>query len=195
MNHSALFLPFALPLVLLAACAPEAEEPVAEETAVATAEPGSPEAAAPEPGQAVDADTLTLEGLADLRIGQPVPAGSTFASRGAQLPGTTCRTISSPDYPGVYAMTVDGEVRRITVSDDSEVALVEGIAPGATEAEVRAAFPGFEESPHKYLAAPGKYLTQPGDDPRLHFEIDTDRTVGLIHVGALPELIWVEGCA
>lgn len=92
-------------------------------------------------------------------------------------------------------MTVDGELRRITVSDGSEVALVEGIRAGATEAEVRATFPGFEENPHTYLAAPGKYLTQPGADPRLHFEIDTDETVSMIHVGALPELTWVEGCA
>ncbi|MBU2033583.1 MAG: hypothetical protein KKH37_07440, partial [Alphaproteobacteria bacterium] len=141
------------------------------------------------------ADTLTLAGLGDLRIGQPVPAGSSFASRGAQIPGSTCRTVTSPGYPGVHAMTVDGEVRRITVADGSEVTLAEGIAPGASEAEVRAAFPGFEESPHKYLAAPGKYLTQPGDDPRLHFEIDTDGRVSLSHVGALPELTWVEGCA
>jgi len=92
-------------------------------------------------------------------------------------------------------MTIDGEVRRITVSDDSEVALVEGISAGATEAEVRATFPSLEESPHKYLAAPGKYLTQPSANPRLHFEIDTDEVVSLIHVGALPELTWVEGCA
>lgn len=190
MKHYALL----LPLVLLAACAPEAEEPAADETAVAATEPAAPEPAAPEPG-AVDSDTLTLTGLGDLRIGEPIPAGSSFASRGAQIPGTTCRTVSSPDYPGVHAMTVDGEVRRITVSDDSEVALAEGIGAGASEAEVRAAFPGFEESPHKYLAAPGKYLTQPGDDPRLHFEIDTDETVSLIHVGVQPELTWVEGCA
>ncbi|OBX18033.1 hypothetical protein A9995_13930 [Erythrobacter sp. QSSC1-22B] len=193
MKHYALLLPLALAVT---ACSPEAEEPVADETTVATAEPAALEpAATPEPAASADANTLTLAGLGDLRIGEPVPAGSSFASRGAQIPGTTCRTVSSPDFPGVHAMTVDDEVRRITLSDESEVALVEGIGVGATEAEVRAAFPGFEESPHQYLAAPGKYLTQPGEDPRLHFEIAADETVSLIHVGALPELIWVEGCA
>lgn len=193
MKHYAPLLPFALPFALLAACSPEAEEPVAEQT-VASA-PATVEPAATAPAATADADTLTLAGLGGLRIGQPVPAGSSFASRGAQIPGTDCRTVSSRDYPGVDAMTIDGEVRRITVSDGSQVALAEGIGAGATEAEVRAAFPGFEESPHKYVDAPGKYLTQPGPDPRLHFEIDTDATVSLIHVGALPELIWVEGCA
>ncbi len=192
MKRCAIILPLAL---AAAACSPEAEEPVAEVTTSAATTSAAGDSATPAPTATADANTLTLEGLGDLRIGQAIPAGSSFASRGAQIPGTTCRTVSSPDYPGVYAMTIDGELRRITVADDSEVALVEGIAPGATEAEVRAAFPGFEASPHKYLAAPGKYLTQPGDDPRLHFEIDTDETVSLIHVGALPELTWVEGCA
>lgn len=153
------------------------------------------EPATPAPATTADANTLTLEGLGDLRIGQPVPAGSSFASRGAQIPGTTCRMVSSPNYPGAHVMTVDGEVRRITVSEGSEVTLIEGIGASATEAEVRAAFPGFDETPHKYIAAPGKYITQPGDNPRLRFEIDTDATVSAIHVGALPELTWVEGCA
>lgn len=183
-----------IPFALIAACSPEAEEPVADETINATPAAGSAASAS-----TADADTLTLEGLGEgldeLRIGQPIPSGSTFTSRGAQIPGSTCRTVSSPDYPGVHAMTLDGEVRRITISEGSKIALVEGIGVGATEAEVRATFPGIEESPHKYLAAPGKYLTQPGADPRLHFEIGTDEKVSLIHVGALPELTWVEGCA
>lgn len=188
MKHYLLFIPFAL----LAACSPEVEEPVSDETITT---PPAAESATPTLATSADPNTLALEGLAELRIGQPIPSGSSFASRGAQIPGSTCRTASSPDYHGVIGMTVDGELRRITVSKTSKVALAEGISAGATEAEVRAAFPGFEESPHKYLAAPGKYLTQPGADPRLHFEIGTDKSVSLIHVGALPELTWVEGCA
>ncbi|MBB3859522.1 hypothetical protein GGQ88_000762 [Novosphingobium hassiacum] len=181
-----------IPLALLAACSPEAEEPAADKIITPTS---TAESATSASATAADANTLTLDGLGALRIGQRIPSGSSFASRGAQIPGSTCRTLSSPDYPGVVAMTVDGELRRITVSKGSNVALVEGISAGATEAEVRATFPGFQESPHKYLAAPGKYLTQPGADPRLHFEIDTDEKVSMIHVGTLPELTWVEGCA
>ena len=184
----------ALPLALVlatAACSPDAQEATVVEAVESDAAGSAGPAATAEAG----AGTLTLAGLGDLRIGRQVPAGSSFAERGAQIPGTDCRTVSSPDYPGVHAMTADGEVRRITVSEESPVKLAEGIGAGSSEAEVRAAFPGFVESPHKYLAAPGKYLTQPGSDPRLHFEIDTDRKVSLIHVGALPEPTWVEGCA
>lgn len=139
---------------------------------------------------------LALEGLGDLVIGKPVPAGNSFAERGAQI-GDECRTISSPAYPGVYAITdgAGGPVRRITVGERSDVKLTEGIGVGATEQEVRAVFPGFRATPHKYLAAPGKYITQPGDDPRLRFEIGENGRVSLIHAGLMPELGYVEGCA
>lgn len=139
---------------------------------------------------------LALEGLGDLVIGEPVPAGSSFAERGAQI-GDTCRTVSSPQFPGVYAITEGkgGPVRRITVGGRSTVKLAEGIGVGATEQEVRAAFPGFRSTPHKYFSAPGRYLTQPGSDPRLRFEIGTDAKVSLIHAGLMPELGYVEGCA
>lgn len=139
---------------------------------------------------------LALEGLGDLVVGRPVPAGSSFAERGAQI-GDQCRTISSPDYPGVYAITEGkgGAVKRITVGTNSDVKLVEGVGVGATEKDVLAAFPSFRSSPHKYVAAPGKYLTQPGNDPRLRFEIDDKGRVSLIHVGMNPELSYVEGCA
>lgn len=138
--------------------------------------------------------TLTLEGLGDLVIGRPIPAGSSFAERGAQI-NETCRTVSSPDYPGVYAITEGDEVRRITVGERSDVELAEGIGIGATQADVLAAFPGFRATPHKYVAAPGKYLTQPGDDPRLRFELGESGRVSLIHVGLMPQLGYVEGCA
>ena len=139
-------------------------------------------------------NTLALEGLADLVIGKPVPAGSSFAERGAQI-SDTCHTVTSPDYPGVYALTEKGQVRRITVGQRSDVKLVEGIGVGSSEAEVLKAFPGFRSSPHKYVEAPAKYLTQPGNDPRLRFEIGKDGRVSLIHVGLMPQLAYVEGCA
>jgi hypothetical protein len=140
---------------------------------------------------------LTLEGLGALRIGQAVPAGSGWAERGAQI-SDECRLISSPDFPGVYAIVEGGRVRRITVGQRSDVKLVEGIGVGASEAEVRAAFAGFREEPHEYVEAPGKYLTAPNapsGDPALRFEIGADRRVSLIHVGTMPVLGYVEGCA
>jgi len=189
---SKLAIPLGYSIGLLAACSPGNDdtdgmaEPKAAASVVAT------ERAAPE--ETISDATLRLEGLGDLVIGEPLPAGSSWAVRGAQI-SESCETASSSDYPGAYAMIVDSEVRRITISDDSDVTLIEGIGPGSTEAQVRAAFPGFVATPHKYVSEPGKYLTQPGNDPRLRFEIDMDGIVSLVHVGLMPQLGWVEGCA
>ncbi len=174
----------------LAACSPSADEE-AEQAAGSPAPSATPVTIV----DGADPNTLRLEGLAELRIGQPLRANGSFAAIGAQIPGSDCRTVSSPAYPGVYAMTIAGEVRRITVGGNSPVTLVEGIGAGASEQEVSDAFPGFRESPHKYGEAPAKYLAQPGDDPRLRFEIGADRKVALIHVGLMPQLGYVEGCA
>lgn len=194
--------PFALvsAVALLAACSvPARDEAPAElaatqSAAATTDDTAMAEAQSPAATPSAPADVLRLEGLGDLVIGAPVPAGSRFAERGAQIEGG-CRTISSPDYPGVYALVENGEVRRITLGERSQVRLAEGIGSGSSEAEVRKAFPGFVASPHKYVEAPGKYLTQPGGDPRLRFEIGADRKVSLVHVGLEPQLGYVEGCA
>lgn len=182
----------------LAACSDSVERdgatPTASEsTPAATANAATSSPATPAASNPVGR-RLALEGLADLVIGQPVPAGSGFAERGAQI-NETCRTITSPAYPGVYAIVEDGRVRRITVGERSDVKLVEGIGVGASEAEVLRAFPGFRAAPHKYVAAPGKYLTQPGSEPRLRFEMGEDGLVALIHAGLMPQLGYVEGCA
>ena len=173
-----------------------------EATAVATGRtpPAVPvlPPASPAPADAPPAaNVLALEGLGSLRVGQAVPAGSGWAERGAQI-SDECRTFSSPEFPGVYAIVEDGKVRRITVGERSDVTLVEGIGSGATEARVRAAFPGFRETPHAYVDAPAKYLTAPnaaGGDPALRFEIGADGKVSLVHVGTMPALGYVEGCA
>ena len=126
-----------------------------------------------------------------------MPAGSGWAERGAQI-SDECRTVSSPDFPGVYVIVEGGKVRRITIGERSDVKLIEGIGTGSTEAEVRAAFPGFRLAAHKYVDPPAKYLTAPnaeGGDPALRFEIGEDSRVSLVHVGTMPVLGYVEGCA
>lgn len=140
--------------------------------------------------------TLALDGLGKLAIGRPASADSGFAERGAQT-GESCRMITSPEFPGVYAITSgkDGPVRRITVGQGSAVKLAEGIGVGSGEAAALASFPGFVSSPHKYVGPPAKDLVQPGRDPRLRFEIGQDGKVGTIHVGVMPELGYVEGCS
>ncbi|MDO9338460.1 MAG: hypothetical protein Q7T61_18860 [Caulobacter sp.] len=146
------------------------------------------------------APVLGLEGLGALRIGQPPPRNGSWRSRGAQVPGGGCRTVTSPAYPGVYGLVEGGKVRRITVGKRSTVKLAEGIGTGATEKQVRGWFAGFRAEPHKYQAAPAKYLTAPNAfRPRggsaLRFEIGSDRRVSQIHVGLMPQLAYVEGCS
>lgn len=188
----------ALPLCLLACSqgAPDAGNATASNDAAPT--PTNISVIEPAPARdepKTDAKVLTLEGLGPLKIGQAPPAG--WGERGAQI-SDTCRTVSSPDYPGVYAIVEGGKVRRISVGQRSTVELVEGIGAGATEAQVRAAFPGFRSEPHKYEAAPAKYLTAPNaptGDSALRFEIDAKGKVSQMHVGTMPVLAYVEGCA
>ncbi len=151
----------------------------------------------PAPKVASSTKVIGLEGLGNLRIGAPVPAQGDWAVRDAQT-GTACRTISSPNYPGVYAIVEDDKVQRITVGQRSDINLIEGIGVGASEKDVMKAFPGFRSEPHKYEDAPAKYLTAPNagkDDPGLRFEIGQDGKVKMIHVGLMPALGYVEGCA
>ena len=189
--------------VTITACAPERSAAPDSERAqpvndnnIAAGNTIAPKPAVPSLG-ASPANILTLEGLGDLRIDRPVPAGSKWIERGAQA-SDACRTISSPDYPGVYAITEQGKVRRITAGQRSAVRLSENMGVGSTETEVIKAFPGFRAEPHKYVASPAKYLTAQNaasSDPALRFEIGADGKVSLIHVGMMPVLGYVEGCA
>ena len=151
----------------------------------------------PAPSASPAAAVLTLDGLGALEIGQPVPKDSGWAARGAQA-SAACTTVTSPDYPGVYAIVEQGRVRRITVGRRSDVTLIEGIGVGASAQQVTAAFPGFRATPHKYEPAPAEYLTAPNadsGDSALRFEIGADGKVSAIHVGTKPALFYVEGCA
>jgi hypothetical protein len=190
-----------LPL-MAAACSPRSDE---QSSSIAT------EAAASEsfgatatqiadletPNPRASARVLALEGLGDLKIGQPLPKNSTWAVRGAQT-SEGCRTVSSPDYPGVYGILSDNKIERITLGQRSDVKLAEGIGVGATEADVKKWFAGFQAEPHKYEDAPAKYLTAPNaqsGSSALRFEIGSNGKVAMIHVGIMPVLAYVEACA
>ena len=189
----------ALALALLAGCSSGTvdENAVrAPENAAQNSVVPSP-SASPAPMPTGSTKVLGLEGLGDLRIGAPVPEGSSWAERGAQA-SDACHIVTSPLYPGVNAIVTGGKVRRITLGQRSDVKLAEGIGVGAREADVQKWFAGFRTEPHKYVSAPAKYLTAPNaasGDPALRFEIGADEKVSMIHVGAMPELAYVEGCA
>jgi hypothetical protein len=190
----------------LAACSPQQapQESTQSPTPAPSSAPQAPPAAATQPGtaeappatgQADTAATLGLEGLGELRIGQPPPSG--WSERGAQE-SQACRVVSSAQQPGVYAIVLDGKVQRITVGQRSQVKLAEGIGAGTDEADVRKWFAGFREAPHAYEAAPAKYLTAPNadtGDAALRFEIGQDGKVRSIHIGTMPALSYVEGCS
>lgn len=198
-----------LPLVLLAAtavaCSPKPSDPksvdvtsaskpaAAADTATPTAGPPPGTAASPGVDQA---RVLGLSGLGSLKIGEAVPTSGSWAAPGGQS-GAECRSVRSAQYPGVYALVEGGKVRRITVGQGSDVKMVEGIGVGATEADVGKRFAGFRSEPHKYEAAPAKYLTAPNaanSVSALRFEIGADGKVKMMHVGQMPQLAYVEGC-
>lgn len=189
-----------IPLALLAACSSQSSpdpEPAADETvSVTPAPPVAPEKTAPASDPAPSANTLTLAGLGDLRIGEPVPATSSWKAEGVQA-SDACRVLSSPDFPDAYAIVEANNIRRISISEGSKVKLAEGIGPGAREATVKQYF-AFPATPHKYGDPPAKYLTAPNaasGDPALRFEIGSDGTVSQIHVGTMPVLGYVEACS
>ncbi len=180
------------------ACSPAADTGETEAGPAATPTSAAATPAPSATATAADPKILSLEGLGALRIGEAVPQGSGWASRGAQEdPSGSCATITSPDYPGVYAITENGIVRRITLGEGSDVKLAEGIGVGASAADVKGWFGGFREEPHKYVEG-GKYLTAPNaarGESALRFEIGADGKVTAIHVGTMPQLGYVEGCA
>lgn len=203
--------PIGLALVLLvAACSSGSERQPETSTVTTGTAPSAPmanqhdapatnmaEPATATPAATASGKVIGLEGLGALRLGQAVPGGGSWAETNAET-GDSCRTVTSPEYPGVYAIVSGDKVRRITVGQRSDVKLAEGIGVGATEGDVRKWFGGFRATPHKYEAAPAKYLTAPNassGDPAVRFEIGEDGKVGMIHVGMMPELAYVEGCA
>ena len=140
---------------------------------------------------------IGLQGFDVLKIGAPVPTGNDWAERGGQT-GAECRTLASPRYPGVYAIVEKDKVQRITVGQRSDVMLAEGVGVGTSEADARKWFAGFRDEPHKYEEAPAKYLAAPNaanGSSALRLEIGQDGKVSMIHVGLMPALAYVEGCA
>lgn len=194
-------LPLAAALAL-AACSPAPDDanqatpaptPVAE--ASATPSPAASPSAAP-------ADKIvTADGYDTIRIGAAPASATGYDLAAGNDPPGDCRTYTSKQLPNAHVMVIAGTIRRITFSaPDSGASPYRtegGVAPGASEAEVRKAHGALQEEPHKYVEAPAKYLTTgtetaPGG---IRFEIDKDGRAQHIHVGQNPWLRYVEGCS
>jgi hypothetical protein len=150
--------------------------------------------AEPEPARTPDPNALGPEGLGDIVVGQAPPAS--LKADSVQI-SDGCRT-HTDRARGIYAMTDGKVVTRVTAMRASKVATAQGIAIGATEAQVRQAYPDAGEEPHKYVEAPAKYLDwRPNGkgEAGVRFEIDAQGKVSAIHAGRDPHLSYVEGCA
>lgn len=180
--------------IALAACSASPDE--AADADGTASEPAAMETDAPAVSDISQAPpNLTLEGFADVKIGEAVPGDSSFTSADTQA-GSDCTVYTSSKYPGAYALVEGGKVRRVSVEGESQVKLVEGIGLGSTKDAVMGDFAGFRETPHKYVD--GSYLTAPNADSgdvALRFEIGPDDTVTAMHVGTMPALGYVEACS
>ncbi|MET1754307.1 hypothetical protein ABVV53_02345 [Novosphingobium sp. RD2P27] len=142
---------------------------------------------------APDPQALRAEGVGEIIVGQSPPA---TLKRDAVQISETCVTYSDPQRR-LHAITDGNVVMRITAMDGSSLKTARGIAVGASEADVREAYPDAVAQPHKYVETPAKYLDwRPGGGSSgLRFEIDRDGNVSMIHAGREPHLEYVEGCA
>lgn len=191
----------ALLLAALAGAAACADPPDrAEIPDTATAPPAATADSAPTSADSA-AWTVTDRGAGPLAIGMTAAAAG--RALGAPLqptyePGGTCDMIDVPGGPaGLSLMLVSDTLVRVDVVDTLPRTR-EGVGVGSGEAAVLAAYaPHVASGPHKYDAAPARYLTATSPTDSSHaivFETDGQR-VTRYRAGRRPEVEWVEGCS
>ena len=177
--------------------------------------PAEPAPAAPEAPAAVvateapAADQLTAEGFGAIRVGQTI-------AEVEQAYGAPAKPIADPNgcnvfHParapeGVWVMTEEGRVSRVTLRDGASVTTDRALGLGAPAAAVKQAYGAAAQvSPHKYESAPSEYVTVWSGGPRseayvtdaaargLRYEVGADGKVQAIHGGG-PTIQLVESC-
>jgi hypothetical protein len=144
---------------------------------------------------------LTPEGYGPVRIGMTrAQVERTLASplRGEAIEdASVCIEMNARrGHPGIFFMFEDGRLTRVSASDGARATTPRGVGVGATEAQVRRAYPrGLRSEQHEYVPAPARYLTFWQSRSRgVRFATDERRRVRTIHVGG-PSIQYVEGCA
>lgn len=156
--------------------------------------------------------TLTAQGWGPLRIGM-----SLTEINAALGPDAEPDAVGEPDPEacdqfrparapeGLLVIVEEGRLTRVSLINQAAIETDRGIKPGDGAAAVRAAYgKNLVVSPHKYVDAPGEYLTawavgrpaQGVGDPGargIRYEIGEDGKVAMIHAGG-PSIQYVEGC-
>jgi hypothetical protein len=102
------------------------------------------------------------------------------------------------DVDALVYQDMGDEAIAIDTTQESQIRTPEGIGLGTTEAEVMAAYPDAEITPHKYVNGNYLTITAPNQPERsIVFEVNADQgnQVVSFRSGQLPEVRWVEGCS
>lgn len=204
----------AAPLVLaLSACSPGSEadggaaaapspSPASSGTAGAVSPQNAANPSAPQrpaaPGE-VDSGIppVTAQGFAGYIVGKPIPMAGPDKPVEQPRISESCRMYKDKSLPDVWIMT-DGKgvVQRISVLGSSTLRTAAGIGLGASEAQLRAAYPDLRVERSEYVMPPGAVFYTAGEDrPGLRFDTSEQGKVVEISGGAQPFLGYSEGCA
>lgn len=194
---------------LLAACNSDAPPGSSEATspdtvtAARTAAGSDTAASRPQPGSLL----LTPDGWGPLRIGMTLDDVVAAAGEDANPDAVggpepeRCDEFRPRDVPaGVLVMIENGVLTRISVSRNTDITTPTGLRVGDPAADIIAAYGDRADvTPHKYVAAPAKYITvwnEPGEDALrrgIRYEVGADGVVTFLRGGG-PSIEYVEGC-
>lgn len=137
---------------------------------------------------------LAPDGLPPLTFGMTVAQAGKALGRPLKVDyadeSKACGQVLDPRLKTTSLMFVDGKLARIDVRRRG--LSFKGVSVGATEAQVRAAFPKLTVEPHKYTD--GRYLNvKLSGDTGVVFETDKAK-VTRFRLGNFPAVDYVEGC-
>ena len=186
-------------LMLAAACSPEPEPEAPADRADSAIDPAAPgEIAPPVPATARESvPPLTESGYADFIVGRPIAVANPANLSEQPAVSEDCRMFRDRRFPDLWIMTNGKRViQRVSAIGKSPLKTSAGIGLGASEAAVRAAYPGIRKERSDYVMPPGGILFTAADDrPGLRFDLDEQAKVVEISGGAPPFLGYSEGCA
>ncbi len=154
--------------------------------------------AAPRPA-AAPPWVLTPDGAGPLRIGMGERAAARalgVARLKHDIEEKGCFEAQAGRQRGVGLMFENGRLTVVSVYAPSPVKTAKGIGVGATEAEVRAAYPGLKAAPQAYDARPALDMTwlAPGGARGFKFTTTPKRRVAGVQAGEARSLGYMEGC-